>query len=154
VILKETGCGLDPQTCKRALEAGVSALDTAGSGGTHWGYIEGLRHPERKSFGELFRNWGIPSAQALVQAQQVTQGKIPLLASGGIRSAIDIAKSLYLGACMAGMALPFLKAAEEGEESLHHLYSELCEALRIALFCTNAQSPAKLLNKGRSFYEK
>jgi isopentenyl-diphosphate Delta-isomerase len=65
LILKETGCGLDVATGRRAVEAGIDALDVAGKGGTHWGYVEGLRNASRLPLGQLFRNWGLPTPQAL-----------------------------------------------------------------------------------------
>ncbi len=148
VILKETGCGLDPQSCLRAKECGVSAVDVAGFGGTHWGYIEGLRNSDREHLGNNFRSWGIPTVHALLQARMVLKGQLPVVSSGGIRNGIDVAKSIFLGASLAGLALPFLKAAEVGEEKLHALYNDLCETIRIALFCTDCLTPAKLQSKG------
>lgn len=146
VILKETGCGLDPDTCLRAKNVGISAIDLAGFGGTHWGYIEGLRNTSREKFGEIFRSWGIPSVEALLMARESVGPEFPVIASGGVRNGLDIAKSLYLGANLGGMALPFLKAAELGPEALKELYDEVCEALRISLFCTNCSTPLELKN--------
>ena len=67
VILKETGCGIDTLSAKRARDAGVDAIDVAGRGGTHWGFIEGLRHPERKALGEMFRNLGADLAGMAIE---------------------------------------------------------------------------------------
>lgn len=153
VILKETGCGLDVQTCMRAKEAGVAAIDVAGFGGTHWGYIEGLRNSDRENFGNSFRNWGIPTVTSLLQARSSLGENYPIIASGGIRSGIDIAKAVFLGAQMTGMALPFLKAAENGPEALDKFFEEQCEMIRIALFCTDSTSIAKLQGKGQMVYE-
>lgn len=135
LILKETGCGLDLQTARRAVECGVDALDSAGMGGTHWGFIEGLRNPNRKDLGVLFRNWGIPSPKSVQHCVQGSQGRVPVIASGGIRDALDILRALHLGAQMGGMALPFLKAAQKGEQALENFYETQLEALRIGLFC-------------------
>lgn len=144
VILKETGCGLDVETCLKAKNSGIAAVDIAGFGGTHWGYIEGLRNTSRVKLGETFRSWGIPTVEALFLAREALGPEFPIIASGGIRNGLEIAKSLYLGANLSGMALPFLKAAEEGTEALKALYDETCEAIRIALFCTNCSTPLEI----------
>lgn len=156
VILKETGCGLDVKTSKRALEVGVSALDLAAFGGTHWGYIEGLRHSERAFLGDEFRSWGIPTRECIENNIRALGWKVPMIASGGIRTGLDAAKSLYLGAHMAGLALPFLIAAEKDlntsaslESALHKLYNNLKESLKIALFCTNSKSIDDLRQTGK-----
>ena len=145
LILKETGCGLDKKSCSRAISAGVDVLDSAGMGGTHWGFIEGLRSSQRRELGEMFRDWGIPSTEALknaVDASKNTNTKV--FASGGIRTGLDCAKALYEGASLVGMALPFLKAAQQGEESLENFYSTQIEALKIAMLCTGAASIKEL----------
>lgn len=144
VILKETGCGLDALSCRRAVEAGVDALDIAGLGGSHWGYIEGLRHASRRELGELFRDWGIPSAQALVEARKILPPSFPVLASGGIQNGLHAAKALWLGAQMAGLAQAFLKKAFEGEKTLLDFFEVQSEALRIALFCMGAKTPQEV----------
>lgn len=158
VILKETGCGLDGQTCLLAQEVGVKAIDIAGFGGTHWGYIEGLRHTDRAKLGEEFRSWGIPTAEALIEARTILKKSFPIIASGGIRNGLDAAKALYLGADLTGLALPFLKAFDEKSETeqlekLKKTYFELCEALKVSLFCTNSANIAKLKDKGLKLYE-
>jgi isopentenyl-diphosphate delta-isomerase len=151
VILKETGCGLDVQTCIRAREAGVAAVDVAGFGGTHWGYIEGLRSTDREQIGNTFRSWGIPTVTSLIQARSAMGDDFPIIASGGVRSGVDVAKALFLGANMTGMAMPFLKAAEGGDEKLNEFYTSICEVMRIALFCTDSVNVAKLQGKGPRF---
>jgi len=135
LILKETGCGIDPVTAQKAMDAGVDAIDIAGRGGSHWGFIEGLRSPERRELGVLFRNWGNESAQATRDCLRIVNKRIPVIASGGIRSGLDASKALYLGATLCGMALPFIRAAEQGEEVLNTFWNTQTEALKIALFC-------------------
>lgn len=135
VIVKETGCGLDVETSRRALDAGADALDLAGLGGTHWGFIEGLRDPRRQALGEIFRDWGIPSLQTLLDTREDLGPDPRLIASGGVRNGLDAAKALYLGANLVGMALPFLKAAKKGPEGLNDFLDVQEEALKIALFC-------------------
>ncbi len=148
VILKETGCGLDGETLKRAREIGIDAIDVAGRGGTHWGYIEGLRNAERRSLGEIFRNWGIPTPTALENARAILGPAFPIIASGGIRHGLDCARTHYLGADMAGLALPFLRAANEGEVELRDFFAFLKEGLRVTLFCSGQKSPLELKKHG------
>jgi len=143
LIVKETGCGLDSVTARRLAEAGIAALDVAGMGGTHWGLIEGLRSESRRELGLLFRDWGLPTAQALkdVCAARSTWTQKPVLvASGGIRHGLDAAKALALGADMVGMALPFLKAAKAGPSALEQFFETQTQALKVALFCTGSKN--------------
>ncbi len=135
LILKETGCGIDAATAARALEAGVDVIDVGGRGGTHWGLIEGLRSPRRRALGEMFKDWGNGSAAATLACVKAVAGRVPVVASGGIRSGLDVARALHLGASFCGMALPFLKAADSGEEAMEDFWELHTEALRIALFC-------------------
>lgn len=140
IILKETGCGIDGDTALKALNCGIDAIDCAGKGGTHWGYIEGLRNSQRKVLGEMFRDWGITSAQSLIDCLNATQNKFPIIASGGIRHALDGLRALYLGASLFGMAIPFLKAASTDESTLNEFYDTQYEALKIGLFCQGIQN--------------
>ncbi len=148
MILKETGCGLDPQSVRQARHIGFDAVETSGKGGTHWGYIEGLRSPKRRDLGELFRNWGIPSPQAITLARQSVGPDFPIIGSGGIRSGLDAARALYLGADFCGLALPFLQAASKGEKALEDFYAFLTEALRVSLFCSASKNPKELKGHG------
>jgi isopentenyl-diphosphate delta-isomerase len=140
LILKETGCGLDVATCRRAVDAGFDALDVAGLGGTHWGFLEGLRHEQRRALGDMFRGWGVPTARAVTEARTALP-RVPLVASGGVRHGLDAARALYLGADLVGLAAPFLKAAVNGAEALDRFLDLQVEALRIALFCGGQTSP-------------
>lgn len=140
LILKETGCGLDVKTCLAARDEGVDALDIAGLGGTHWGFLEGLRHPERAELGRIFRNWGIPTSDALSAVRQALGPEFPIIASGGIRNGLEAAKALYLGANLVGMAQPFLAAAQGGLQKLKTFLDLQKEALRIALFCSGCEN--------------
>ena len=145
VILKETGSGLDVLTCDRAIEAGIDALDLAGLGGTHWGFIEGLREQSRRELGTMFRNWGIPTARALADAHRVVKGRVPLIASGGVRHGLDAARAVSLGANLVGMAAPFLRQLTSvNEDSLDEFLDLQHEAFRIALFCTGSRDVESL----------
>jgi isopentenyl-diphosphate delta-isomerase len=150
LILKETGCGLDPISAKRALDAGIDVLDVAGLGGTHWGFIEGLRSSTRRQIGEIFRDWGRPTAQALVAVRAEVGNRPPVIASGGLRNGLDMAKALFLGADFCGMALPFLKIASAHKnedtaiENLLDFFQLQTEALKIALFCMGTSNLSEL----------
>jgi isopentenyl-diphosphate delta-isomerase len=147
IIMKETGCGMDLQSAESLVEAGASALDVAGLGGTHWGFIEGLRSESRRELGEMFRNWGTPSALALkdlAAKRPKWPASVGIIASGGVRHGLDAAKALALGADLVGMALPFLKAASQGRKALDSFFETQVEALRIAMFCTGSANLSKL----------
>jgi isopentenyl-diphosphate delta-isomerase len=141
LIVKEVGCGLDVQSAIKLREAGVDAIDIAGKGGTHWGFVEGLRDADRKELGDFFRDWGTPTPELLLTLRQALGPRYPIIASGGIRSGVDAAKAFYLGANLVGMALPFLREASKGPEALDKFYETLTSALRTALFCMGRTSP-------------
>ena len=119
VIAKEVGWGVSGETARLLWDAGVSAIDVAGAGGTSWSQVEAHRIPTEKGrlVAEAFAGWGIPTAESVIM---VRKGGIPergkLFASGGVRNGIDVAKALALGADLAGMARPFLKAAAMSAE--------------------------------------
>lgn len=112
VIVKETGFGIGPEEAGELLERGVRYVDVAGSGGTNWVTVEAYRMDDAsRAVADEFADWGIPTAVAL-DASRAHEGSI--LASGGIRSGLDVAKSVALGAVAAGLALPFVRAVVDG----------------------------------------
>lgn len=111
IIVKETGFGIRPALVKELLSLGVSMVDLAGSGGTNWILVEEHCKSTQDPVAQAFANWGIPTA-TLLDACSAFKGKI--LASGGLRNGMDLAKSLALGAVAGGMALPFIQSALEG----------------------------------------
>jgi isopentenyl-diphosphate Delta-isomerase len=143
VIVKETGCGLAPAVLARLRAAGVEWVDASGAGGTTWPGVEALRGSERqRALGALLREWGIPTAVSVVYARRAG---FATLASGGIRDALDIVRALALGAHAAGMALPFLRAYEQGgEKALAALCDELTEGVRALLLLAGVARPEKL----------
>ncbi len=143
VVAKSVGSGIAPSTAARLVACGVAAIDVAGAGGTSWARVEGKRSGEaaRERIAEAFGDWGFPTPRATV-ALRAALPEIPLVASGGIRDGVHVAKALALGADLAGLALPFLRAAEESEGAVAALIDELVTALRIALFATGSRTVA------------
>lgn len=112
VIVKETGCGFSARTLKRLEGAGVFAVDLAGLGGTHWGRVEGLRVPAgdvREKASKSFADWGISTLESLANARD-TAPAYEIWASGGVRTGVDVAKLIALGAKKVGLAQPWLEA--------------------------------------------
>ena len=141
VIAKEVGWGIDANTAKRLIDAGVSCIDVAGAGGTSWSEVEKHRNvsDDRIRISSHFQNWGLPTAEA-VKAVCEALPKIPVIASGGLRKGLDIAKSLALGASMGGMAGGFLKAASHSEGAVVKMIDELILELRIVMFAVGADN--------------
>jgi isopentenyl-diphosphate delta-isomerase type 2 len=112
VIAKETGFGIAPPDAAALLDAGARYVDLAGSGGTNWVAVEGYRlEATDRAVADEFSEWGLPTGP-LVSAMQDTPDRI--LASGGLRTGLDVAKAVALGAVAAGMALPFIRAITDG----------------------------------------
>lgn len=138
VIAKETGSGFSQEDATNLKDAGVSAIDIGGWGGTNFALVEHYR--SKSGQGKLFSNWGIPTYDSLIQCK----GILPLIASGGIRSGIDAAKALSAGADLVGFALPVLKPAQESAAAVSKTILRLAEELRVAMFLTNTKSVSKL----------
>jgi isopentenyl-diphosphate delta-isomerase len=143
LVVKETGCGLAPATLARLRQAGVSLVDVSGAGGTTWTGVEALRgSPRQRALGAELREWGIPTAVSVVYAQRAGLRSI---ASGGVRTALDVVRSLALGAEAAGLALPFLRAfAEGGSERVLEAAQRLTEGVRALMLLTGARRVADL----------
>lgn len=137
VIAKEVGNGISGKMALQLIGAGVQAIDVAGAGGTSWAKIEGERAVNllQRRLGETFTNWGLPTAECLIDVRRLAP-QIPLIASGGLRNGLDVAKAIALGADLAGLAWPFLRAAAESQETLHHLVEILIAEITTVLFCT------------------
>ncbi len=139
VIAKEVGWGISERAAAMLVEAGVRAIDVAGSGGTSWSEVEYHRAPDafHARVARSFADWGIPTAESIQHVRRVASN-VPVLASGGLRDGIDVAKSIALGATLAGMAGPFLKAAAQSVEAVLEFEREVTTQLRIAMLCTGA----------------
>jgi len=143
VIVKETGAGISAEEAKKLEAVGVKGIDISGAGGTSFAAVEYFRAEEmnnvrQKVLGDIFWDWGIPTAISLIEVSQTV--KIPVIASGGIRTGLDAAKALALGANLVGIAQPVLKAAVKGMEETETLLSLLIEGLRSTMFLVGAQS--------------
>lgn len=137
VIAKEVGNGISAKMAQRLIDAGVSAIDVAGAGGTSWAKVESERAKDAKQrrLGKTFADWGLPTADCIVDIRAIAP-QVPLIASGGLRNGLDVAKAIALGADLAGLAFPFLQAANDSVESLHLLAEVLIAEITTVLFCT------------------
>lgn len=143
--VKEVGAGLSAAIGRRLLDAGVVILDVAGVGGTSWARVEAERGDERlRRVAAPFLDWGIPTAEAVTGMAPVMRPGATLVASGGIRHGLDVARALRLGADLAGQAAGALPAARDSAEALAAHLSEVLEQLRIAMFCTGSADLAAL----------
>jgi len=140
VLAKEVGAGLSRADGDRLLAAGIQHLDVAGSGGTSWSRIEHFRDAKNESanLGLLFQDWGIPTPLALKQLAPLREQGATLIASGGIRNGIDMAKAMILGADLCGMAGPFLEPAIESSEAVIRMIHQVDREFRTAMFLLGA----------------
>ena len=151
VMAKETGCGISAETASQLVDAGVKFIDVEGAGGTSWAAVETYRADDRY-LGEMFWDWGIPTA--ISTAEVVNAVDVPVISSGGIRSGLEAAKAIALGADSVGMALPFLKKSVSQEE-LNNFINKFNDSLRIAMFLVGANNieelkQSKLVIRGKT----
>jgi len=145
-VVKETGCGIGPEVVNELRERGVRVIDVSGAGGTSWTRVEQLRAQtsEARALGELLSGWGLPTAACVGAAVEVLGRRkgprVQVIASGGVRSGLDAARALALGADLAGFALPMIRAHQRG--GIEAARSELraaVEALRAACLLVGAR---------------
>jgi isopentenyl-diphosphate delta-isomerase len=139
VIAKEVGWGISAEAAARLAGVGVAAIDVAGAGGTSWSQVEMYRtdDPDAARLAAAFIGWGIPTADAVRQVR-ARLADIPIIASGGLRSGTDIAKTLALGANLGAMAGPFLKAAAESPDAVLRAIKQVVDELRLVMFATSS----------------
>ncbi len=140
VIVKETGAGICSEDAKALQAAGVQAIDVGGVGGTSFAAVEYYRG--KTSLGEAFWDWGIPTAVSIVETTQ--SAKLPVIASGGVRSGMDVTKALALGASLASVSQPVLEAAVKGSVETEKLLSRFIEELQNVMFLVGAKDVAGL----------
>lgn len=150
VFVREVGFGISAHAARRLIDAGVAGIDCAGAGGTSWAKVESLcaKSERRRNMGARFGEWGIPTADAIVGVRSVSRD-IPLIATGGIRTGLDVAKAIALGADLTAMARPMLVAAvatlaqqeksehastEALENAVDQLIGDTLTELKIAMF--------------------
>ncbi len=139
VIIKEVGNGISASMAQQLIAAGVSGIDVAGAGGTSWAKVESERAQTalQRRLGKTFGDWGIPTSTCITTIRQIAP-TLPLIASGGIRNGLDIAKAIALGADVAGLALPFLQAADISTAAVAELVQILMAEIQTVLFCTGS----------------
>jgi len=145
VIVKEVGWGISEDVAHRLANAGVAAIDAAGTGGTSWSEVEMHRvvNESSRRIAAAFADWGIPTAESIQMVRRGAPG-VTLIASGGIRTGVEAAKSIALGADAAALATPFLKPATVSPEAVGEKIGEILEQLRTAMFCVGARNLQEL----------
>jgi isopentenyl-diphosphate Delta-isomerase len=146
-IAKETGAGIAAEEARKLEHAGIEGIDVSGAGGTSFAAVEYYRAKARKktsqrSLGAVFWDWGIPTATSIVEVSQTV--KVPVIASGGIRSGLDIAKSLALGATLTSLSQPILESAVLGVKETVDTLSLLIAELKNVMFLVGASSIPEL----------
>lgn len=142
VIAKETGCGLSRVVGERIHALGIRTVDTSGAGGTSWVGVETLRAKATRTLGELFWDWGLPTAASVAQLDGLD---LDVIATGGVKNGLDIARALALGATAGGMARPFLMAWNEGgRPGASAAAKQVIDEIRVACLLTGCRTAADL----------
>ncbi len=145
IVVKETGCGISRSVATRLVRVGVRWVDVGGAGGTSWVGVETLRARATRSLGELYWDWGIPTAASVAQLAGLD---LRIIATGGVRHGLDVARAISLGATAGGMARPFLMAWNEGgrQGALDKARAVIHE-IRIAHLLTGSRDSHELFDK-------
>ena len=148
IMVKETGCGLGLQTLSLLKNAGVTHVDVSGVGGTTWVGVETLRSfGITHDIGQVLWDWGIPTAASILYAKRFD---FQIVGSGGIRSGLDMARAIALGAKIVGAALPFLRAAMiGGSRRVEMLVNRYIETLRAVMLLTGSKTLGDLQKTSR-----
>jgi isopentenyl-diphosphate Delta-isomerase len=146
VVAKETGAGICREQALLLRSCGVSAIDVGGAGGSSMSALEAARSQSRgdqqtQAIGQLYRDWGIPTPIAVVEAGVA---ELPLIATGGVRTGLDVARAMALGATLVGLGFPFLKAASESYEKVCELLERLTRELKVAMQLSGAATTAQM----------
>lgn len=161
VGVKEVGFGIDGTVAKKLYDVGISYIDVAGAGGTSWSQVEKLRSkdPLRKSAAEAFNSWGISTKNCLVSVRSKLP-EVPLIASGGMKTGLDAAKAITIGADLVGFARTLLKAATESVESVLKVMEQIEFELKVTMFGIGAidikalKETNRLIVMGKSLLEE
>lgn len=142
IVAKETGCGFARESGLRLAEAGIEWVDVSGAGGTSWVGVETIRNRALRHLGEAFWDWGVPTAASVCELRGLN---LSLIASGGIRTGMEAAKTLALGAKVAGVALPVLRAyVAGGAREVELFLGGMCDEIRAALMLTGCAKMSDL----------
>lgn len=137
LLVKETGCGLSSEAASAIAGAGIDTVDVSGAGGTSWVAVEARRAADEsasRSLGEELWDWGLPTAVSVVAC---VKQDLTVIASGGMRSGLDVARALALGARAGGMAAPVLRAHQSGgkEGAVAFLGEVIRSIATVSLLC-------------------
>ena len=142
LIVKETGCGISREVARKLAGCGVRTLDVAGAGGTSWVRVENLRRAKSQRMLNEFEDWGIPTAASLLECSGLG---LDVIAGGGIRTGLDLAKSIRLGACAGSAALPLLRALHRGgTRGVEKCLDEIFAGLRLSMALTGCRTLSQL----------
>src|SRR5436190_7296654 len=146
VIAKETGAGVCREQALLLRSCGVAAIDVGGAGGSSMSALEAERSKARgdartHNIGLLFRNWGIATAVSIIEAKVA---RLPLISTGGVRTGLDMARALALGATLVGIGFPFLKAASQSYDAVCELLETIVAELKVAMQLSGAASIEQL----------
>ena len=139
VIVKEVGNGMDPVSAQALADIGVTMIDVAGVGGSSWSWIEGYRQPNydpETNLGYLTRDMGLPTDESILACRDIQD--LSIIAGGGIRNGIQVAKALALGASHATAALPFLEPSLDSADAVLALLQRFQKELQVAMFSTGS----------------
>lgn len=153
VIVKESGAGISYEVAKRLSKTKIAGIDVGGAGGTSFAAIEHYRakiinDKLHERGGDTFWDWGIPTPTSIIEVGDATSWKLPIIATGGIRNGLDVAKALALGANCAGMAHALLKPANKDKESTIFEVGAIIKELRAAMFLVGADKVSKMADVG------
>ncbi len=155
IIIKETGNGLGYQDLKALKDIGIEYVDVGGAGGTSWAAVESYRYERENSqvrVASTFRDWGTPTAVSTILASKLG---FNVISSGGIRTGLDIAKTIACGAGLAGLARPFLKAAyKEDVDTLRSQMKILIKELKMSMLLSKSANLKELKTAERIVFGK
>lgn len=144
VVAKEVGGGISADVAVRLKDAGIKAIDVAGRGGTSWYAVEAKRAARKgQPADHTFSDWGIPTEESLTQVRQATP-ELEIVASGGIRDGLDVAKTIALGANVAAIGQPLLTPALESAEEVVKFLSRIVYEIKVAMLCVGVKNLVEL----------
>jgi len=146
IIVKETGAGISGEVARDLVDAGVKIIDVSGTGGMSWAGVEAHRaakagNEELEEMGKLLWTWGIPTPVCIIECKAAGA---QVIATGGIRSGLDVARSLAMGASIAGAALPLLEPATRDSRAVAKVVSGYTRTLRVCMFLTGCKDISML----------